>query len=180
MIVIKRPKKPEIPRFQKPDVPLPDDDDDMIENAIYHRFQDMDHDVHLCYKCERYLSLDYDRTTQDTNACKYAYSDGVVQVDNGMGYWIAQCPHFTEMDTRHLYKRWMKTDAWRKIAAEKKKRALYKCELCGSAINLCVHHTTYENLCREFDHMEDLIVVCKSCHEALHEADMRQTNEVKE
>lgn len=43
------------------------------------------------------------------------------------------------------------------------------CDQCGATSNLHVHHKTYARLCQE--KMEDLQVLCKACHMALHEAD---------
>jgi len=64
------------------------------------------------------------------------------------------------------YKEYLETDHWR----EKRKSALYrakfKCQLCSSKENLHVHHNTYEN--RGNEKNEDLIVLCKECHERHH------------
>ena len=42
-----------------------------------------------------------------------------------------------------------------------------QCVLCGTLNNLHVHHVTYERLFNE--KMSDLMTVCKSCHEVLHD-----------
>jgi len=41
-----------------------------------------------------------------------------------------------------------------------------RCELCNSARNIEVHHTTYKNIFRE--KMEDLMVLCFRCHRNIH------------
>lgn len=65
----------------------------------------------------------------------------------------------------------MNSDEWKARRQEKLKSSGFKCELCGSAINLNVHHITYEHLGYEPD--EDLLVVCQPCHEKLHKEDLK-------
>lgn len=130
---------------------------------------------HLCPNCNRIYTADggcYD-TTQDTHPCEYCYKDGVEREDNGMGFWIVKCPYFIHIDTRGLYAGWIQSEKWKRIAAAAKKQAGYKCEMCGSAYNLCVHHTSYDNLCREDKHPDDIIVLCKNCHRKVHEQDIQ-------
>ena len=131
---------------------------------------------HLCPDCERIFVEDggCDTTTQDLHPCRYAYDDGVEKEDNGMVYWVTKCPKYVKMNTKKLYSDWIKSDSWKEIATKVKQKAGYQCQLCGSAFNLSVHHTTYENLCREKDHMEDLICVCRNCHEKIHKHDLQQ------
>ena len=43
----------------------------------------------------------------------------------------------------------------------------FRCHKCGSAINLQVHHITYERLGNEL--MGDLITLCRNCHKRLHD-----------
>lgn len=142
------------------------------EEIIYQRMACLDN-RHLCADCDRLFTQDGGcrDTTVDEHVCEYAYEKGVETVDNGGGYWVVKCPNYIKMDTRKIYDDWMKSDDWKRTAAEAKKRAGYQCQLCGSAINLCVHHITYDNLCRE-DIQYDLLVVCKTCHEKLHEYDI--------
>ena len=42
----------------------------------------------------------------------------------------------------------------------------HECALCSSAINLHIHHRTYERLGNE--KITDLIVLCKACHDHFH------------
>lgn len=140
-------------------------------------------DEHLCAKCDRIYELrDGYPTTQWEHPCKYAelapYKDVGVEVkDNGSENDIIKCPGYKKINTGRLYKTWMASEDWKRIAREKIKQAHFKCELCGSAINLHVHHITYENLCREDRHMDDLLVVCNKCHLALHEEDMKRKDQ---
>ena len=86
--------------------------------------------------------------------------------------YIIKCPHFRHLD----YETWMYSKEWRQKRNRKLKEAGYKCEICGTAKNLQVHHITYENL--GYEPMDDLLVVCKKCHEKLHETDLKQKEEI--
>ena len=132
---------------------------------------------HLCSDCEMLLGPDYGcgETTQDPHYCKYAYEGGVEKEDNGMGYWITKCPNYKKIDQKAMYKAWIKSDGWKYIAKRKIEKADYKCERCGSAMNLAVHHITYDHLCHENKHIDDLLVVCKTCHNELHKNDLQIT-----
>lgn len=81
---------------------------------------------------------------------------------------ILACPGFKPLD----YYRWINSNAYRGKRNEKLKAVGYKCELCGSAKNLQVHHITYENL--GYEPLDDLLVVCRKCHEELHKEDLKQ------
>ena len=129
---------------------------------------------HLCWMCNRLYDIqDVDYTTIDPHACPYAYDDWETK-DNGGGYWVTKCKHYIPIDTRRIYKTWINSEDWKDIAFQKMKKAGFQCELCGTAKNLCVHHITYEHLCREEEHMEDLLCVCKTCHRKLHENDLKK------
>lgn len=57
---------------------------------------------------------------------------------------------------------------WDTIRRYKMYRAGYKCELCHAGGTLAVHHKTYEHRGQEFLYLDDLIVLCKNCHERHH------------
>lgn len=76
-----------------------------------------------------------------------------------------------------VYTDYLKSRQWKNLRDRLiRYRALSHCELCsapaergraGRPIGLNVHHLTYERLGHEHD--EDLAVLCRSCHERLHE-----------
>lgn len=70
------------------------------------------------------------------------------------------------------YYQYLDSNRWKKKREQVLKAANFKCSVCGSAKNLCVHHITYENLGYEND--DDLMVVCKKCHERIHENDLKK------
>lgn len=66
---------------------------------------------------------------------------------------------------RMSYPQYLLSDWW----GNKRRMALAlqdKCQRCGFKDQLDVHHLTYENLGDEKD--EDLIVLCRRCHNDLH------------
>ena len=126
-------------------------------------------DIHLCKTCEYGMPLiekDYG-TTGDEHECEYAYKPGFMTQDNGGGYWVTGCAYYKKAAID--YYQYLRTKTWREKANERLKRDGYQCVLCRSAKNLSVHHITYENI--GFEKMDDLISVCKGCHEKLHEHD---------
>lgn len=65
------------------------------------------------------------------------------------------------------YKAYLNSPRWQAIRKRLYREYEYKCAMCGSPKNLQVHHITYENIGEEKD--EDLTVLCKECHQGLHE-----------
>jgi 5-methylcytosine-specific restriction endonuclease McrA len=55
---------------------------------------------------------------------------------------------------RELHERVLRRDGWR-------------CQMCGSANNLTVHHQQYRSRSGE-DREENLITLCSECHSAAH------------
>ena len=64
------------------------------------------------------------------------------------------------------YKKYLKSDYWKGIKKQIHERDEYKCRLCNSEENICVHHRTYKNLGNE--KLEDLITLCEKCHKNYH------------
>lgn len=60
------------------------------------------------------------------------------------------------------YLKYIKSEKWKKRAKAARKRAGYRCELCGRKKQLSVHHISYVRLGRE--RKEDLLALCESCH----------------
>ena len=66
------------------------------------------------------------------------------------------------------YPEFLKTEYWKSIRINVLKRDGYKCVCCQSKSKLQVHHTTYKHLGKEYLHMEELVTVCRMCHEITH------------
>ena len=67
---------------------------------------------------------------------------------------------------RHEY---MKTDAWQTIRALILALGDYKCDMCGTQSNLDIHHISYKEEPGEEDIIDDLIPLCRECHEKVHQ-----------
>jgi len=64
------------------------------------------------------------------------------------------------------YDEYLQTSHWHSKRYQALDRAKHRCQLCNSSKRLDVHHRTYENLGHE--EPEDLIVLCRKCHEHFH------------
>ena len=70
-----------------------------------------------------------------------------------------------EMD----YSEYLLTEHWQKVSEQARYRARYKCQVCGSTTDkLNVHHNSYIHRGEEDMYPEDLICLCKDCHEKFH------------
>lgn len=66
------------------------------------------------------------------------------------------------------YKEYLLSKDWDSIREQIYKRDNYECTQCHSKINLQAHHTTYDNLYNENEHLNELTTLCKKCHHRLH------------
>lgn len=87
--------------------------------------------------------------------------------DNGGGYNIVKCPAF-----KANYRKYLKSRQWQEKRTVRIMLDGKVCQECGSAINLQVHHLTYDNIPNE--DLSDLITLCKTCHTKLHAVDIKR------
>jgi len=66
------------------------------------------------------------------------------------------------------YSKFLKTKYWYRVRRLVMTRDNFICQKCGGTKNLRVHHLTYENHYKEHEHIEDLITLCKDCHDKEH------------
>lgn len=66
------------------------------------------------------------------------------------------------------YHEFLQSDYWKYVRAQIIERDNNCCQECGTKYNLQVHHLTYENHGYEHEHPEDLITLCRGCHEEAH------------
>lgn len=64
------------------------------------------------------------------------------------------------------YQKYINSKWWREKRMERLKLDGFKCQLCGSGMNLNVHHINYENLGKE--NIDDIVTLCRSCHAKVH------------
>jgi hypothetical protein len=76
---------------------------------------------------------------------------------------------------KDAYEAYINSDVWSDKRRERLKLDSYRCQKCGTAENLHVHHRTYKNFMHES--MEDLVTVCISCHDLIHRAYKKSKHE---
>ena len=64
------------------------------------------------------------------------------------------------------YLTYIHSKEWRSLADKIRARDIF-CQGCNGTSKLDVHHKTYRNFTREDD--EDLVLLCRICHEAVHQ-----------
>lgn len=67
------------------------------------------------------------------------------------------------------YQEWLKTKYWYEVKKLVFARDGKICRICKSEKNLEVHHDTYKNHFQEHRHLEDLMVLCRTCHQDFHD-----------
>jgi 5-methylcytosine-specific restriction endonuclease McrA len=75
------------------------------------------------------------------------------------------------MSYKEDYSKFLKSEYWAKVRKKVLARDCNKCQFCGSKKRLEIHHYSYKNHLNELNHLDDLITLCKSCHEYTHEPD---------
>lgn len=70
------------------------------------------------------------------------------------------------------YDVYIQSDRWKLKADACKKRAGYRCQLCGATKRLEAHHNTYDRL--GYEHKNDLVCLCHKCHFGYHRWKNRQ------
>lgn len=75
----------------------------------------------------------------------------------------------TEQSDLHTmpYGDYLLTEHWQQVRRAALERALYRCQICNSPNYLNVHHRTYER--RGYERDDDLLVLCRNCHQIFHE-----------
>lgn len=66
------------------------------------------------------------------------------------------------------YKTFLQTAYWFAVSSVAKSRAGMRCQVCNSPKAIQPHHRTYQTHGYEHLHMEDLVVLCGSCHGLFH------------
>ena len=67
------------------------------------------------------------------------------------------------------YEVFLGSEYWRYVRKLKLTQSGNKCQICGSKEGLNVHHNSYNHHYKEHKHLEDLVVLCRKCHETFHQ-----------
>ena len=78
-------------------------------------------------------------------------------------------------DFWNAYNEYLASDDWQQKRTQALKRDNFQCLICGTGKNLSVHHISYEHLGDEAE-LNDLITVCKHCHNKIHDKDLKGEN----
>jgi 5-methylcytosine-specific restriction endonuclease McrA len=78
-------------------------------------------------------------------------------------------PIFNAKKYKRTYYKYLLSDEWQQIRNELFESRGRNCEICHSTKFLQIHHKTYKRVFREDP--ADLIIVCRTCHEKIHEID---------
>jgi 5-methylcytosine-specific restriction endonuclease McrA len=97
---------------------------------------------------------------QELKAEHRAYWDERREAEKATGHQIATLRSMP-------YSEYLQTDHWKAVRTQALARAHYRCQVCNSTGRLDVHHRTYDRRGQELP--EDLIVLCRSCHETFHQ-----------
>ena len=83
--------------------------------------------------------------------------------------FLSQRKQKRRIERQNEYTLFLQSDYWKQVRYVKLKEVGYKCQLCGKRnTTLHVHHNSYEHHGDELNHLDDLIVLCKRCHEGYH------------
>lgn len=85
-------------------------------------------------------------------------------IKNAIVDWEVIKDYIKDMD----YYEFLETPYWKAVSAKVKAKAKYKCQICNSSENLCVHHRSYSSHGDEVHNLEDLICICNDCHTKYH------------
>lgn len=90
----------------------------------------------------------------------WRYRDSTTTEEESVFY-----PNVCHLTPKEQYQEYLKTSWWQKVRVERLKIDGYKCACCGTEKNLQVHHTDYSKGWFHEDPRQDLITLCKKCHE---------------
>ena len=71
------------------------------------------------------------------------------------------------------YYDYLHSEEWQQKRRQRLKIDGYRCQLCGSGMNLRVHHITYEHIHTD-EEIDDLVTLCNDCHEKVHTKDIEK------
>lgn len=84
---------------------------------------------------------------------------------------IDYCLRFNGDDSTREYRDYLNSPIWKYVSSLIKLIKNYTCEMCEEQSNpahLVVHHCTYAHLGSEFDHLDEVTVLCTDCHLKVH------------
>lgn len=114
--------------------------------------------------------------------CSAFINPAIRQIEYFMYYWMNELDEETRKiiiwhtlngidDDCRKYTDFNNTPLWKYESSIFKVQHNFTCAMCGGQFwptNLVVHHISYKHMGSEFEHPEDIAVVCKNCHMKIH------------
>lgn len=69
---------------------------------------------------------------------------------------------------KEQYGRYLRSPYWRAVRIKVLQKKGAYCSVCGKVNNLQVHHTNYDNLGSDMQHLDALEILCVNCHKREH------------
>ncbi len=98
-------------------------------------------------------------------------------IPNQLGLFGQEPAPIEEKTRDSEYSEYIHSARWKTLRAQALARAKDRCEVCGFSkwsVQLEVHHKTYERF--KHERLDDLLVVCVSCHKEQDEIRKRETD----
>lgn len=95
----------------------------------------------------------------------------VTELDDGLRKGMARLKMASPYGAKNGYKYYTNSPLWKYQSGLIKLLNKFTCQECQRsycAPHLVVHHLSYEHLGSEFQHLEDVAVLCTDCHLKLH------------
>ena len=144
------------------------------QNKRLQEFKEREHERKIEEKKEKetlkelyfneWLNWDYSITKEGLSNI-YTLKNQVIYILNTLDRWEIK----DYVNNQMTYKMYLSTPYWQLVSNLARRKAKYKCQLCGGNDHLNVHHKSYVNKGFEIMNMEDLIVLCQNCHQKFHE-----------
>lgn len=113
-----------------------------------------------------------EKTEQQNRAKDFAIIRGEVQ-SSAFRRFNTMVRHLTQEEVAALktapYKEFLGSLYWEIVRKYVIARKRGRCELCNTSNHLQVHHRTYEHRGEEYNHLEDLVLLCRNCHAKFHD-----------
>ena len=68
---------------------------------------------------------------------------------------------------------YLQTEVWRELRSQRLAKDFYRCQQCGTAQNVIVHHIRYPDIWGTEDVDTDLVTLCDRCHAEAHKHDLQ-------
>ena len=95
------------------------------------------------------------------------------RIDERIQYWDAEKKRRSSAPPQPNYHDYLRSEEWQRKRRRRLEMDGYRCQMCGSGMNLQVHHISYDNV-RTDAEIDDLVTLCKACHEQVHSTDLEK------